>query len=131
MCSQFYAEKRNELWLNVHIFLSLNNMCILTYSILILKFQGCWAIKLLSMNFSAFVSARALVGVLMAGSYVTCPLYTKEISEDSIRGMLGSLVWKLTCHFSQVFLSIITRCNLRPDSMYMSFDRGRLEGMNQ
>ncbi|CAB3244969.1 unnamed protein product [Arctia plantaginis] len=52
----------------------------------------CWAIKLLSLEFAAFVSARALVGVLMAGSYVTCPLYTKEISEDSVRGMLGSLI---------------------------------------
>ncbi|XP_075985094.1 facilitated trehalose transporter Tret1-like [Anticarsia gemmatalis] len=53
---------------------------------------GCWAIKLLSMDTWAFVLARALVGVIMAGSYVTCPLYTKEISEDSVRGMLGSLI---------------------------------------
>ncbi|XP_075985093.1 facilitated trehalose transporter Tret1-like [Anticarsia gemmatalis] len=53
---------------------------------------GCWVIKLSSMEPWAFVLARALVGMLMAGSYVTCPLYTKEISENSIRGMLGSLV---------------------------------------
>lgn len=28
----------------------------------------------------------------MAGSFVICPIYTKEISDDSIRGALGCLV---------------------------------------
>lgn len=28
----------------------------------------------------------------MGGAYITCPLYTKDISEDSVRGILGSLV---------------------------------------
>lgn len=40
----------------------------------------------------AFVTARALMGIPMAASYVVCPVYTKEISENSIRGILGSLV---------------------------------------
>lgn len=53
---------------------------------------ACWIIKLSSMETWAFVLARGFVGILMAGSYVTCPLYTKEISEDSIRGALCSLV---------------------------------------
>ncbi|KOB78949.1 Galectin [Operophtera brumata] len=39
----------------------------------------------------AFVTARALIGIPMAGAYVTCPLYTKEISENCIRGILGSM----------------------------------------
>ncbi|KAJ0171614.1 hypothetical protein K1T71_013164 [Dendrolimus kikuchii] len=53
---------------------------------------ACWITKLSSMEVWAFVLARGLVGILMAGCYVTCPLYTKEISEDSIRGALCSLV---------------------------------------
>ncbi|XP_063629040.1 facilitated trehalose transporter Tret1-like [Cydia splendana] len=52
----------------------------------------CWIIKLSSLSTWAFILARAAVGVTMAGAYVTCPLYTKEISEDSIRGVLGTLV---------------------------------------
>lgn len=40
----------------------------------------------------ALVLARALIGITMSGCYVTCPIYTKEISEDSIRGALGCLV---------------------------------------
>ncbi|CAB3244971.1 unnamed protein product [Arctia plantaginis] len=51
-----------------------------------------WAIKLSSMNTWAFILARSLVGVLMGGAYVICPLYTKEISEDAVRGMLGCMV---------------------------------------
>ncbi|XP_026318323.1 solute carrier family 2, facilitated glucose transporter member 8-like [Hyposmocoma kahamanoa] len=52
----------------------------------------CWAIKLSSYEIWAFVLARALLGIVMGGAYITCPLYTKDISEDSIRGALGSLV---------------------------------------
>ncbi|XP_026318283.1 facilitated trehalose transporter Tret1-like [Hyposmocoma kahamanoa] len=52
----------------------------------------CWAIKLCSYEVWAFVLARALMGIVMGGAYVTCPLYTKDISEDSVRGLLGSLV---------------------------------------
>ncbi|XP_026750546.1 facilitated trehalose transporter Tret1-like [Galleria mellonella] len=52
----------------------------------------CWIIKLSSMEVWAFVLARAIVGFPMAGAFVTCPLYTKEISEDSIRGSLASFV---------------------------------------
>ncbi|XP_037298082.1 facilitated trehalose transporter Tret1-like [Manduca sexta] len=52
---------------------------------------ACWILKLSSMDTWAFILARAFVGVSMAGCYVTCPLYTKEISQDCIRGFLGSL----------------------------------------
>ncbi|XP_075985726.1 facilitated trehalose transporter Tret1-like [Anticarsia gemmatalis] len=63
-----------------------------TMFILSLAAFACWAIKLSSMSTWAFILARSLVGVMMGGAYVTCPLYTKEISEDVIRGMLGSMV---------------------------------------
>ncbi|XP_045505497.1 facilitated trehalose transporter Tret1-like isoform X2 [Colias croceus] len=48
-----------------------------------------WLLKLCSMNIWVFIIARTLVGIIMAGSCVTCPTYIKEISEDSIRGALG------------------------------------------
>lgn len=53
---------------------------------------ACWTIKLASMEVWAFILARALFGLTMAGAYVTCPLYTKEISSANVRGMLGTLV---------------------------------------
>ncbi|CAH0596888.1 unnamed protein product [Chrysodeixis includens] len=52
----------------------------------------CWSIILSSMEVWAFILARAIFGMTMAGVYVTCPLYTKEISSNEVRGMLGSLV---------------------------------------
>ncbi|XP_045762289.1 facilitated trehalose transporter Tret1-like isoform X2 [Maniola jurtina] len=48
-----------------------------------------WILKLSSMSIWAFIAARVLVGVVMAGSCVTCPTYIKKISEDDIRGALG------------------------------------------
>ncbi|KAJ8710887.1 hypothetical protein PYW08_009402 [Mythimna loreyi] len=53
---------------------------------------ACWTIKLSSMEVWAFILARALFGLTMAGCYVTCPMYTKEISSANVRGMLGTLV---------------------------------------
>lgn len=64
--------------------------------------QLCWVLKLSSMETWALVLARALVGITMAGSYVTCPLYTKEISEDSVRGLLGSVVSPRTLAGSRI-----------------------------
>ncbi|XP_045455818.1 facilitated trehalose transporter Tret1-like [Melitaea cinxia] len=51
-----------------------------------------WVLLLSSLDTWALILARALVGVTMSGCYVTCPIYTKEISDDSIRGALGCLV---------------------------------------
>ncbi|GBP80963.1 Facilitated trehalose transporter Tret1 [Eumeta japonica] len=56
------------------------------------QFLGCWAIKLSSHEFGAYVTARLLVGVGMAGCYVVTPLYTNEISDSIIRGALGTLI---------------------------------------
>ncbi|CAK1543401.1 unnamed protein product [Leptosia nina] len=53
---------------------------------------GTWSILLTSLNTWALVTARALVGIGGAGSYVIFPIYIKEISEDSIRGSLGCLI---------------------------------------
>ncbi|XP_050356148.1 facilitated trehalose transporter Tret1-like [Nymphalis io] len=51
-----------------------------------------WILLISSLNIWCLILARALVGITMAGCYVTCPIYTKEISDDSIRGALGCLV---------------------------------------
>ncbi|CAH0717990.1 unnamed protein product, partial [Brenthis ino] len=48
-----------------------------------------WIFLLISYDLWALILARSLVGVIMSGSYVICPIYTKEISDDSIRGSLG------------------------------------------
>lgn len=51
-----------------------------------------WGLKIYSTETWALITARAIVGVGVSGVYVVTPLYIKEISEDSIRGTLGSLV---------------------------------------
>ncbi|XP_032523848.2 facilitated trehalose transporter Tret1-like [Danaus plexippus] len=51
-----------------------------------------WAIKLISARPVALIAARALIGFGSGGGFVVCPLYVKEISEDSIRGMTGTFV---------------------------------------
>lgn len=55
-------------------------------------FQLSWGLKLYSSETWALIVARAIVGLGVSGSYVVTPLYIKEISEDSCRGTLGSLV---------------------------------------
>ncbi|CAG5055143.1 unnamed protein product [Parnassius apollo] len=52
----------------------------------------CWSLKIYSTETWALILARAIVGFGVSGSYVVTPLYIKEVSEDSIRGTLGSLV---------------------------------------
>ncbi|CAG9131602.1 unnamed protein product [Plutella xylostella] len=51
-----------------------------------------WSIKLISSRPRSLIAARALIGFGSGGSYVVCPLYVKEISEDSIRGMTGTFI---------------------------------------
>ncbi|CAH0714601.1 unnamed protein product, partial [Brenthis ino] len=51
-----------------------------------------WVLLLSSLEVWALILARALVGLTMAGCYVICPIYTKEMSQDSIRGALGCIM---------------------------------------
>ncbi|VVC99955.1 unnamed protein product [Leptidea sinapis] len=65
-----------------------------------------WILLLFSVETWALVTARALVGVIMAGSYVICPIYIKEIADDNIRGSLGC--WIVISHTTgNLFLYII------------------------
>ncbi|XP_023937196.2 facilitated trehalose transporter Tret1 [Bicyclus anynana] len=51
-----------------------------------------WIVKLACTHPVALIGARALIGFGSGGGFVVCPLYVKEISEDSIRGMTGTFV---------------------------------------
>ncbi|XP_059055732.1 facilitated trehalose transporter Tret1-like [Achroia grisella] len=51
-----------------------------------------WAVKLICAHPIALIGARALIGFGSGGGFVVCPLYVKEISEDSIRGMTGTFI---------------------------------------
>ncbi|VVD00050.1 unnamed protein product [Leptidea sinapis] len=51
-----------------------------------------WAVKLICTHPIALIGARALIGFGSGGGFVVCPLYVKEISDDSIRGMTGTFV---------------------------------------
>ncbi|CAF4874038.1 unnamed protein product [Pieris macdunnoughi] len=63
-----------------------------------------WILKLFPQFWPLFVS-RCMVSILMACSFVTCPVYIKEISENSIRGHLGcwtSVFYTSGCFFTYV-----------------------------
>lgn len=51
-----------------------------------------WLVKIICANPIALICARALIGFGSGGAFVVCPLYVKEISEDSIRGMTGTFI---------------------------------------
>ncbi|CAH0717994.1 unnamed protein product, partial [Brenthis ino] len=63
-------------------------------TLLLISASGCvsWILLLSSFNTWALILSRSLVGITMSGAYVTCTTYTKEISDDSIRGTLGCLI---------------------------------------
>lgn len=77
----------------------------------VIVFKASWILLLSSMEVWSLILARALVGINMSGCYVTCPIYTKEISEDSIRGALGCLVILnlLIFHLTRSIYSIFTK----------------------
>ncbi|XP_013138315.1 PREDICTED: facilitated trehalose transporter Tret1-like [Papilio polytes] len=53
---------------------------------------ACWILKLSSYNIWAFLVARCLAGIVMAASCVNCPVYTKEVCDNNIRGALGCML---------------------------------------
>ena len=40
---------------------------------------------------STLIAARVIAGLAAGGCFVVVPVYVKEISEDTLRGALGSL----------------------------------------
>ncbi|XP_037298678.1 facilitated trehalose transporter Tret1 [Manduca sexta] len=51
-----------------------------------------WLVKIIWAHPISYIAARGLIGFGAGGAFVVCPLYVKEISEDSIRGMTGTFV---------------------------------------
>lgn len=49
-----------------------------------------WMIKLISSRPISLIVARGLCGFGAAGCFCAAPLYTKEIADDNIRGVMGS-----------------------------------------
>ncbi|KAJ8710068.1 hypothetical protein PYW07_009434 [Mythimna separata] len=50
-----------------------------------------WTIKLTAIMPSALIAARVIAGLASGGCFVVVPVYVKEISEDTLRGALGSM----------------------------------------
>lgn len=55
-------------------------------------FQMSWLIKLSSANTMTIIIARIFCGLSAGGCFAVIPMYVKEISQDNIRGQLGSLL---------------------------------------
>lgn len=56
------------------------------------SFLACWLMKLVWVQSKWLILARAVSGVGNAGCYVIPPMYTNEISDENIRGSLGSML---------------------------------------
>uniref|UniRef100_A0A2A4J9N1 Major facilitator superfamily (MFS) profile domain-containing protein n=1 Tax=Heliothis virescens TaxID=7102 RepID=A0A2A4J9N1_HELVI len=52
----------------------------------------CWIMKLSSANLSLLILARLCGGLSAGGCYNVVPMYVREISQDDIRGVLGSFL---------------------------------------
>lgn len=59
---------------------------------LLVLFQLCWIIKLSSTNLVSLIIARLCGGLAAGGCYNVVPMYVREISQDNIRGVLGSFI---------------------------------------
>ncbi|KPJ00761.1 Facilitated trehalose transporter Tret1 [Papilio xuthus] len=56
-------------------------------------FEGLsWIIKVSSPTRIGLIVARAIAGIGASGCFLVIPMYVKEISQDNIRGLLGSLI---------------------------------------
>ncbi|XP_013138215.1 PREDICTED: facilitated trehalose transporter Tret1-like [Papilio polytes] len=51
-----------------------------------------WIIRLSFPSTMGLVVARAFAGLASGGSFIVVPMYVKEISQDDIRGLLGSIL---------------------------------------
>lgn len=55
-------------------------------------FQLSWLLKIVSPSTIYLIIARAISGFAAGGVFIVIPMYVKEISQDDIRGKLGSLI---------------------------------------
>ncbi|KAF9407092.1 hypothetical protein HW555_012769 [Spodoptera exigua] len=52
----------------------------------------CWIMKLSSAHIAVLIIARLCTGLSAGGCYNVVPMYVREISQDDIRGVLGSFI---------------------------------------
>ncbi|KOB70431.1 Sugar transporter 4 [Operophtera brumata] len=52
----------------------------------------CWILKLFTTSTTGLIIARICCGIPAGGCFNLIPMYVKEISQDNIRGLLGSLM---------------------------------------
>ncbi|XP_048485632.1 facilitated trehalose transporter Tret1-2 homolog [Plutella xylostella] len=52
----------------------------------------CWLLTIIWTNSAVIILARTITGVAAAVCYAISPVYVKEVSDDDIRGALGSLL---------------------------------------
>lgn len=65
-------------------------------------FQVSWLIRILYSTTTTLIIARVISGFTAGGVFNVIPMYVKEISQDNIRGALGSLV--VLMHNTGMFL---------------------------
>lgn len=56
-----------------------------------IPFLLCWALKIVSTNVWHLLLARFIVGLSGGGVFVVIPIFSAEISDDKIRGVLGAI----------------------------------------
>lgn len=59
---------------------------------LIIFLQFCWIINIFSSTTTSLLIGRFFAGLSAGGCYNVIPTYVREISQDNIRGILGSLL---------------------------------------
>lgn len=77
---------------SLFIYSEWNNEVEPTKLICVFCFKLCWIIKLSATSTTGLIIARICCGIPAGGCFNLIPMYVKEISQDSIRGLLGSLL---------------------------------------
>lgn len=72
----------------------LTNIFSIIFSSILFDFclQICWIVKILATKAAVLIVARAIAGIGYGATYVVVPMYIREISQDSIKGLLGTLI---------------------------------------
>lgn len=88
-CVSRFAQMRK--WAKDNYYL-ISSSIFLYFLFVCITFQVAWTMTFFSTTGWHLIVSRAVCGIANAGAYVITPMYIREISEDHIRGSLGSLV---------------------------------------
>jgi MFS family permease len=76
--------------------------CTSCLSIILFFFQLSWLLIIFSKDASYFIASRFFSGFGGGGAFVMIPMFVAEISEDRVRGRLGSML-VLSCNIGILF----------------------------